>query len=102
MSFKPLEIFVFFILPFIAGGVLRWVYLETRKWTCYATFWSLGLIVLWIFWDSPNVDVRMGVALMLAIVGIPTLIIALLWPWLVMLVGLPCRLVRKFTAKGKT
>jgi len=102
MSFKPIEIFVFFILPFIAGGVLRWVYLEAHKWIRFAAFWSLGVFVLWLFWDSPNADVRMGVALMLAIVGIPTLIIALAWPWLVMLVGLPCRLIRKFTAKGKT
>jgi RsiW-degrading membrane proteinase PrsW (M82 family) len=94
MSLKPLEIFVFFILPFIAGGFFRWAYLDARKWTRFGAFWSLGVFVLWVLWDSPNAEVRMGVVAMLAIVGIPSLIIALLWPWLIKLACLPGKLLK--------
>lgn len=101
MTFKPFEIFVFFILPFLAGGFFRWVYLDAHKWVRFGAFWSLGVLVLWLFWDSPNADVRMGVAAMLAIVGIPALIIALLWPWLVKLVCLPYMIYKRLFARAK-
>ena len=96
MSMQPTEIFVFFILPFVAGGFFRWVYLDAHKGLRFGAFWSLGVLVLWPFWDSPNADVRMGVAAMLAIVGIPALIIALLWPWLVKLVRFPYKVFKRF------
>jgi hypothetical protein len=98
MSFKPVELFVFFILPFIAAGVLRRVYLEAPKWVCYLVFGGLGIFALWLVWESPNAAVRSGVVAMLAIVGIPTLLIALLWPWLVRFVLFPYRLTRKLLA----
>ena len=81
MAFTPFEAFVFFMLPFLAGGFFRWLYLDAHPWVRFAGFWSLGAVILWLFWESPNADVRMGVAGMLAIVGIPTLIIAWTCRW---------------------
>jgi hypothetical protein len=101
MSFKPVELFVFFILPFIAAGILRRVYLEAPKWVCYLVFGGLGSVALWLVWESPSVAVRSGVVAMLAIVGIPTLLIALLWPWLVRFVLFPYRLSRKLLAPAR-
>ena len=101
MSFKPHELFVFFVLPFIAGGFFRWAYVHAHKWIRFASFWSLGVVVLWLFWDSPNADVRTGVAAKLALVGIPSLIVAWLWPWLVRFVTLPYRLFNRFLGAAK-
>ena len=101
MSFKPVEFFVFFILPFIAAGVLRRVYLQAPKWVCYLVFGGLGIVALWLVWESPNAAVRSGVVAMLAIVGIPTLLVALLWPWLERMVLFPYRLWRKLFAPAK-
>jgi len=102
MSLKPVEFFVFFILPFIAAGVLRRVYLDASKLVQYVVFGGLGVFLLWLFWDSPTVEVRSGVLAMIAIVGIPTLLIALMWPWLVRVVMFPYRLFNRFfvTSKG--
>ncbi|MEI7429763.1 MAG: hypothetical protein WCL27_04845 [Betaproteobacteria bacterium] len=101
MSLKPLEFFVFFILPFIAAGVLRRVYLDASKLVQYLVFGGLGAFLLWLFWDSPTAEVRMGVLAMIAIVGIPTLLIALMWPWLVRIVMLPYRLFNRFFVTSK-
>ena len=100
MSWKPVEIFVFFILPFIAGGFFRWVCLDAHKGVRLGAFWSLGVFVLWLFWDSPNADVRMGVLAALFIIGIPTLIIAWLCPWLVKLVCFPYKVFKRFFGGG--
>ena len=99
MSWKPVEIFVFFILPFIAAGVFRWLYLYAGKGIRLGGFFSVGAFVLWLFFDSPNAEVRMGVFTALIIIGVPTLIIAWLWPWLVKLVCFPYRICKRFFGK---
>jgi hypothetical protein len=101
MSLKPFEFFVFFILPFIAAGILRRVYLDASKLVQYVVFGGLGAFLLWLFWESPTPEVRSGVLAMFAIVGIPTLLIAWMWPWLVRLVLLPYRLFNRFFATSK-
>ena len=101
MSFKPVEFFVFFVLPFIAAGVLRRVYLDAPKLVRYIVFGGLGIFALWLFWDSPTAEVRSGVVAMLAIVGIPTLLIAWMWPWLVRIVLFPYRVFKRFFIPAK-
>jgi hypothetical protein len=95
MSLTPVEIFIFFILPFIAARACRWAYLDAPKILQYVFFGGLGILALWLWWDSPNAAVRSGVLTMYAIFGIPTLLIAWMWPGLVSLVFFPFRMLRK-------
>ena len=101
MSFKPFELFVFFVFPFIAAGVCRWAYLGAPRILRYVFFGGLGALALWLWWDSPNAAVRSGVLTMYAIVGIPTLLIAWVWPGLVWVLLFPFRLCRKIFPQAK-